>query len=40
MGGDECTEAEAMASAKLIWPTAEITIAPASSRPTQDNPHE
>jgi hypothetical protein len=40
MGGDECTEAEAIASAKLIWPKAEFKIAPASSRPTKDNDHE
>lgn len=40
MGGDECTEAEARYSAKLIWPKSEFTIEPASSRPTQETKHD
>lgn len=40
MGGDECTEAEALRDAALIWPKAEFKIEPAFSRPEQDTDHE
>lgn len=40
MGGDACTEAEALADAALIWPWAELKIEPAFSTPHKEPQHD
>lgn len=40
MGGDACTEAEARATAALIWPWAKIEIEPAFRAPNKEAQHE
>jgi hypothetical protein len=40
MGGAECTEAEARATAALIWPWAELKIEPAFSTPNKEPQHD